>query len=47
MTMDEKKMDSVSEVSGDEEIIATDEEVLKLSEKIIAQNKEAYEVLAK
>jgi len=36
-------------VPGTEEnpyIIASDEEVLNISQKLIAQNKEAYEVLA-
>lgn len=32
---------------ADEEIVASDEDVLSISEKLIAQNKEAYEVLAK
>ena len=32
---------------ADEEIVASDEDVLSISKKLIAQNKEAYEVLAK
>ncbi len=32
---------------ADEDIIASDEDVLSISKKLMAQNKEAYEVLAK
>ena len=32
---------------ADEDIIAADEDVLSISKKLMAQNKEAYEVLAK
>lgn len=32
---------------ADEDIIASDEDVLSISRKLMAQNKEAYEVLAK
>ena len=32
---------------ADEDIVASDEDVLSISKKLIAQNKEAYEVLAK
>ena len=32
---------------ADEDIIAADEDVLSISKKIMAQNQEAYEVLAK
>lgn len=32
---------------ANEDIIASDEDVLSISKKILAQNKEAYEVLAK
>ena len=32
---------------ADEDIIASDEDVLSISKKLIAQNKEAYEVLSK
>ena len=31
----------------DKDIIASDEDVLSISQKLMAQNKEAYEVLAK
>lgn len=32
---------------ADEDVIASDEDVLSISKRIIEQNKEAYEVLAK
>ena len=32
---------------ADEDIIASDDDVLSISKKLMAQNKEAYEVLAK
>lgn len=32
---------------ADEDVIASDEDVLSISKKIIEQNREAYEVLAK
>lgn len=32
---------------ADKDMIASDEDVLSISQKLIAQNKEAYEVLAK
>jgi antitoxin Phd len=32
---------------ADEDIVASDEAVLSISKKLMAQNKEAYEVLAK
>ncbi len=32
---------------ADEDIIASDEDVLSISKKLMAKNKEAYEVLAK
>ena len=32
---------------ADEDVIASDEDVLSISKKLMAQNKEAYEVLAK
>ena len=32
---------------ADEDIIASDEDVLSISKKLMAQNKEAYEVLSK
>lgn len=32
---------------ADEDIVASDEDVLSISKKLIAQNKEVYEVLAK
>ena len=32
---------------ADEDIVASDEDVLSISKKLIVQNKEAYEVLAK
>lgn len=32
---------------ADADIVASDEDVLSISKKLIAQNKEAYEVLAK
>ena len=32
---------------ADEDIIAADEDVLSISKKLVAQNREAYEVLAK
>lgn len=32
---------------ADEDIVASDEDVLSISKKLMAQNKEAYEVLAK
>ena len=32
---------------ADEDIIAADEDVLSISKKLMAQNQEAYEVLAK
>ena len=32
---------------ADEDIVASDEDVLSISKKLIAQNKEAYAVLAK
>ena len=44
MTIENKKIGSITEENPD--IIASDEEVLSISQKLIAQNKEAYEVLA-
>ena len=32
---------------ADEDIVASDEDVLSISKKLMAQNKEAYEVLAR
>ena len=56
MTIDTNTMISISEANQnfskdarlvDEDSIASDEDVLSLSKKIMKQNKEAYEVLAK
>lgn len=44
MTIDNKKIGPITEENPD--IIASDEEVLSISRKLIVQNREAYEVLA-
>ncbi len=46
MTIDTNKIVSITEAGENPDIIASDEEVLNISQKLIAQNKEAYEVLA-
>ena len=47
--MDVKELEKIITDSNqtDECIVANDEDVLEISNKLLAQNKEAYEVLAK
>ena len=46
MTEDINLMDSITEEYQNSSKVAKDEEVLEISERLLAQNREAYEVLA-
>ena len=47
MTVDTNTMVSITEANQNFSKVAKDEDVLEISKRLLAQNKEAYEVLAK